>query len=162
MSSLITCTAPTVNAPAMGQSHAFSLCKDAVVLLQRNLRIIVFRIAPVTASGLQSMLSLKLCHGARCRISTPISEWVHDTHILGKEGQQQRSRGSERTSISCASYRKSPALGLMRTCTGIRRAACTALMSPALGKTSPYYKASVTGPAEVSKHVLGAVCHSTV
>ena len=67
--------------------------KDAMVEMQRNVRIIVYRIAPVTVSGLQSMLSLKMCHGAWCGIYTIISQWVHDTHSLGKQGQQQRSEG---------------------------------------------------------------------
>ena len=87
---------------------------------------------------------------------------MHVTHSLGKQGQQQRPRWSERTSISCASYRKSPALGLMRTCTGMLRAARTALMSPALGKTSTDQRASVKASGKVSKHVSGAVCHSRV
>ncbi len=45
-------------------------------------------------------------------------------------------RMAELTSSSCPSYRKSPALGLMSTCKGIRKAARTAFMSPAQNRQS--------------------------
>ncbi len=66
---------------------------------------------------------------------------------------------AELTSNSCSSYKKSPALGLISTCKGIRRAARTAFMSPAQGQQSLQYPAPAsTGGCMARENLSVQVC----